>query len=97
MNKRQFRRQSKKGQGMTHHYPEAFKIMQYQCEKCGEIELIWNGRDGVTPFTIQSKCCGYFASHINWFNDVYKPHHNPQSGERVFWGDSDKPKLKVIP
>lgn len=31
-------------------HPEAFRLMPYRCETCGNLEQIWNSRDGVTPF-----------------------------------------------
>ena len=34
---------------MAHNHKEAYMLMNYRCE-CGHHELIWNSRDGVTPF-----------------------------------------------
>ena len=33
-------------------HAEAFCLMKYRCEKCGQAEVVWNSRDGVTPFII---------------------------------------------
>jgi hypothetical protein len=57
--------------------------MQYQDEVTGEIEYLWNSRDGVTPFTITSKD-GNSAQHVNWEQDLYEPLHMPRIGDRVF-------------
>lgn len=50
-------------------HPEAFCVMKYKCEKCLSIEMIWNSRDGVTPFTIMCKCGGCME-HVEWKNDI---------------------------
>lgn len=53
---------------------EAFCVMECQCEKCKKVELLWNSRDGVTPFIISSGCCeGERANHINFKNDAFNP------------------------
>lgn len=50
---------------------EAFCLMQYECTKCKEIEILWNSRDGVTPFGIGSSCCpGSISNHVNWGKDL---------------------------
>lgn len=64
-------------------YKEAFCLMQYRDEVTGEIEILWNSRDGVTPFGIRSKA-GNVAFHINWHQDVYQPDFVPVRGMRIF-------------
>ena len=34
-------------------HAEAYCLMKYKCEKCGKTEILWNSRDGVTPFMIK--------------------------------------------
>lgn len=97
MSKRKFKRALReKTPAPVHVYPEAFKLMQYQCEQCGKIEWLWNSRNGVTPFKIKSRCCGYFASHIHWQQDVFAPGHKPNPGDRIFAGEAEKPKVVVF-
>lgn len=66
-----------------HKHAEAFHLMQYQDEITGEIEWLWNSRDGVTPFMITSRR-GNTAQHIAWSEDKYLPNYVPKSGERIF-------------
>lgn len=68
-----------------HQHKEAFHLMNYRC-KCGHQEVIWNERDGVTPFTIPCPSCGdgMGMSHFAFFKDVYAPNHKPHFGQRVF-------------
>lgn len=35
-----------------HQHPEAFALMQYTSKSSGITEIVWNSRDGVTPFGI---------------------------------------------
>jgi hypothetical protein len=62
---------------------DAYKLMQYQDATTGDIEWVWNSRDGVTPFMIHS-LKGNEASHIRWNEDVYDPYRVPALGDRVF-------------
>lgn len=69
---------------------EGFKLMIYQC-KFGHVEIIWNSRDGITPFivscahveTLLGKCTGEMQ-HICWPADLHAPDHVPAVGSRVF-------------
>ncbi|KKN10370.1 hypothetical protein LCGC14_1037310 [marine sediment metagenome] len=67
-----------------HLYGEAFNLMTYECEKCLKKEVLWNSRDGVTPFIIRCRHCQGEAKHINWSGDLYAPKHLPKRGDRVF-------------
>lgn len=54
-----------------YNHKEAFCVMTYQCNKCGEKERIWNTRDGVTPLCISSSCCeNSTATHVDWHRDI---------------------------
>lgn len=57
--------------------------MRYQDEVTGEVEVLWNSRDGVTPFVITSKA-GNPAKHIDWHLDRYAPDYEPAVGDRIF-------------
>lgn len=65
---------------------EAYKLMTYQCEKCGVEEIIWNSRDGVTPFMVRCNNldCDGSMKHINWQADEFAPDYLPLKGQRVF-------------
>lgn len=67
-----------------HKHPEAFCLMMYRCERCGQPEVLWNSRDGVTPFTLTCLICSGTMQHVNWKNDRYDPNYVPQPGQRYF-------------
>ncbi len=75
-----------------HFYAEAFCLMHYKCEKCGKLELLWNSRDGVTPFMISCSNCKGTMAHANWNLDKYAPDHKPQVGDRVFRDSTEADK-----
>lgn len=64
-------------------YNEAYCLMQYQDEVTGEIEWLWNSRDGVTPFMVRSRK-GNMSKHINWGEDRRATDHVPEVGDRIF-------------
>ena len=63
---------------------EAFCVMEYWCKTCVKSEMIWNSRDGVTPFVIHCSTCGKEMRHINWHGDKREINHIPKKGERIF-------------
>jgi hypothetical protein len=66
-------------------HAEAFKLMTYQCEKVREHrEVIWNSRNGVTPFLVGCRSCNGQMQHIDFQRDVYSPGHKPKPGDRIF-------------
>lgn len=67
-----------------HAHVEAFCVMTYRCERCGQRERIWNSRDGVTPFLVDCRACKGPAQHIDWLRDEYRRDYVPQIGERIF-------------
>ena len=76
-----YRQQEKEmGERKKYNHAEAFCIMKYHCEKCGKEELLWNSRDGVTPFIIgcSDEDCDGHMQHADWHMDrcipEYKPH-----------------------
>lgn len=68
---------------MMFEHKEAFCLMQYQDEVTGEIEVIWNSRDAVTPFGLTSRQ-GNQCTHVNWPQDICAPLFIPNVGARVF-------------
>lgn len=69
---------------MKHNHPEAFRLMEYVSEDDTEREVLWNSRDGVTPFIISSPTSGVELIHKNWKADRYAPNHVPKVGDRIF-------------
>jgi hypothetical protein len=80
---------------MTHDFPphelpgasepdfsEAFLLMRYQSPS-GELEWIWNSRNGITPFIVHSRD-GEEMQHVRWCEDPYMPLHVPNLLDRVF-------------
>lgn len=65
--------------------PERFCLMQYQCEKCGHLEVIWNSRNAVTPFCVPCDLpeCDGMKQHVNWQADRQWNSLPPPAG-RVF-------------
>jgi len=64
---------------------DAFLVMQYECEKCKKTEILWNSRDGVTPFSISCRACDKgMMSHIKWREDYIDLDYVPVRGSRVF-------------
>ena len=69
---------------MKDHHREAFALMTYAC-KHGCREVIWNSRDGVTPFGTLCRIEGHgMMQHVDWQNDKRDPMHTPVIGDHVF-------------
>jgi hypothetical protein len=64
-------------------HAEAFCLMKYRSNDGTEEELIWNSRDGVTPFAITLRS-GKRATHVDWQNDQRMPDYQPPAGSRMF-------------
>jgi hypothetical protein len=47
-------------------------------------ELIWNSRDGVTPFCVTSRDGQHKMTHVDWGLDVRAPDFRPPPGFRYF-------------
>jgi hypothetical protein len=67
---------------LTLAHKEAFALMKYADEH-GNYELIWNSRDGVTPFIVHLRN-GNEAMHVEWQHDSYQPRRVPHIGDRIF-------------
>lgn len=63
---------------------DAFVVMRYRgVDEAGEVEDIWNSRDGVTPYTVLLRS-GVAATHVEWCGMVPRPAYDPPPGSRVF-------------
>jgi hypothetical protein len=76
-------RQTNGAQRFGHKHAEAFMLMKYQAED-GEVEYLWNSRDGITPFCIPSKDGKKEMRHVDWHLDQYIPMYQPKKGSRIF-------------
>lgn len=65
-----------------YNHAEAFCLMKYRC-KAGHTEIVWNSRDGVTPFMMGCRC-GAESQHVDWRSDRCAPEHVPAVGDRIF-------------
>ena len=69
-------------------HPEAYCLMNYRCESCGAEEVLWNSRDGVTPFSIPCISCGADSLtgmiHVRFDLDRRAPLYSPLPGQRYF-------------
>lgn len=68
---------------MKYKHVEAFMLMRYEGAG-GRREWIWNSRDGITPFSVQSSDGAAELQHGNWHLDRCEPLHVPSVGARVF-------------
>ena len=67
-----------------HVHGEAFRLMTYRADDGSESEVIWNSRDGITPFIVTLRS-GKQATHIGpWKSDPYRPDYSPPPGSRMF-------------
>ncbi len=82
-------------QGMAYRHKEAYCLMLYTSDDGFEVELLWNSRDGVTPFCIQDRTGKISLTHGLWKADLCAPLHVPEVGHRVFI-DADREKLRPI-
>lgn len=63
-------------------HPEAFWLMTYRSDDGTETEVVWNSRDGVTPFVIRLRS-GKQATHVMRLA-VRAPDYTPPPGSRMF-------------
>jgi hypothetical protein len=62
---------------------EAFCLMNYASDDGKTKEVLWNSRDGVTPFCLGS-VDGVEMQHVNWQDDTRSTLHVPEVGSRMF-------------
>ena len=66
-----------------HNHAEAFALMKYASKDGAVVEMIWNSRDGVAPFTVLSKDpADGVMKHVEWASDRYAPDY-PYNGLKV--------------
>lgn len=64
--------------------PDAYVLMRYRSiDDPGEVEEVWNSRDGITPYTILMRS-GSMGTHADWSTMVHRPDYDPPVGSRVF-------------
>lgn len=64
--------------------PDAFVVLRYRAlDDPGDVEEIWNSRDGVTPYTVLLRS-GRVGTHTDWTSMVHRPDYDPPPGSRVF-------------
>lgn len=81
----------------TFQHNEAFKLMRYTCDDCGHTEIIWNSRDGVTPFAIICPSCGRSSlRHTNFKGDVFNDKHELHRGQRFFRDGTPDEAVSII-
>lgn len=72
---------------LTRRFGEAYMLMKYRHQKTGEIEWVWNSRDGISPFIILARGQtgrDAYMSHDDWGEDALVPNFVPPVGMRVF-------------
>ncbi|MCF6120843.1 hypothetical protein L2449_28880 [Mesorhizobium muleiense] len=62
---------------------DAYMLMKYTND-AGEVEWIWNSRDGVSPFGVQSRHGKGHLTHADWHEDAFVPNFVPPVGMRIF-------------
>lgn len=72
-------------QTTSYRHREAFALMQYESADGNFGRLIWNSRDGVTPFVVTIE--GVECKHVRWFEDICAPSFNPPDDHLVFVDD----------
>lgn len=65
-------------------HAEAFKLMRYASDDAIHQELLWNSRDGVTPFMIHDVTGQFELQHVAWRSDVRIERFLPPIGSRLF-------------
>ena len=63
---------------------EAFALMKYATKDGNVVEVLWNSRDGVTPFILHSADGEHELAHVNWQDDRCAPSYVPAVGSRMF-------------
>ena len=80
---------------IEYQHAEAFCLMTYRCLDCGKEEMLWNSRDGVTPFFIDCKFCKRESQHVNWQKDRRVTDYVPPKGQRIFVDMTDDRKKEI--
>lgn len=63
---------------------DAYALMRFEAiDDSGDVEEIWNSRDGATPYTVLLRS-GATGVHTGWMTMVARPDYEPAAGTRVF-------------
>lgn len=65
-------------------HAEAYRLMSYVSDDGTTGELVWNSRDGVTPFIITSRDGQHQLTHTDWSHDIFARNFRPPPGFRLF-------------
>ena len=76
-------------------HKEAFALMIYMCDVCGTKEVVWNSRDGVTPFGTNCPSCGRSYTHHFFGADECAPNHKLHKYQK-FWRDGTEAEARAI-
>ena len=77
-------------------HAEAWCLMTYTSEDLTICERLWNSRDGVTPFIINSRDNKHQLKHNPRVEpDQLNPFHMPEEGDRIFI-DLTWPRAKEV-
>lgn len=77
-------------------HAEAFCLMLYQCQGCFHREVLWNSRDGVTPFGTSCPTCGaQNLLHTDFASDWCVPEHQPHFGQRVWISMTEQRAIEI--
>lgn len=80
-----------------YNHKEAFCLMQYKCQSCGHYEIIWNSRDGVTPFMLSCPSCSDGnLEHIKWHEDSCLPNYKMNKHQRFFRDGTNKEAVAIL-
>jgi len=75
-----------------HNHAEAFCMMKYTSNKSPKKRaevMIWNSRDGVTPFIFFVETLGMEFQHSDFKSDFYAPDYKPVKGDLI-WATYDE-------
>lgn len=77
-------------------HKEAFCLMNYICEDCKHHEVIWNSRDGVTPFGTSCPSCGSGSlMHVYFRSDIHVSDHKLNKFQK-YWRDGTDKEARAI-
>lgn len=78
---------------MSYQHAEAFCLMRYAAVESDGLLVIWNSRDGVTPFGFSRD--GKEYRHVEWNRDRCVPDHKLYPGD-LFWRDQTLEDAQAI-
>ena len=87
----------KSARQLGYNHAEAFFHMQYVGQNGNNsISLvIWNSRDGVTPFMTYSREYGIQLQHVQWGKDVFDKDYKPKKGDLI-WASHNEQTAKEL-